>query len=86
MKTLPEHSLFLLFDTIHDVLRAEKALKRRGLAIELVPVPRNLSSDCGMAIRIDAGPVELTNNLADIGVSRAFIFDGTDYQPIVITG
>jgi hypothetical protein len=39
-----------LFDSIHDVMAAEKALKRAGVRHDLVPVPRHLGSDCGMAI------------------------------------
>jgi hypothetical protein len=34
------------------VLRAEKILKQHNLAHELIPVPRNLSSDCGMCVKL----------------------------------
>jgi len=34
------------------VLRAEKILKKHNIAHELVPVPRNLSSDCGMCVKL----------------------------------
>lgn len=40
----------LLFDSIHHVLAAERVFKERGTWCDLVPVPRGLSSDCGMAI------------------------------------
>lgn len=43
----------VLFDSIHDVLGAERLLKERGLPVDLVPTPRSLSSDCGMAIAVD---------------------------------
>jgi len=42
----------ILFYTIHDVLRAEKVLKQHNIPHELVPVPRNLSSDCGMCVKL----------------------------------
>ena len=42
----------ILFYTIHDVLRAEKILKQNKIPLELVPVPRNLSSDCGMCVKL----------------------------------
>jgi len=41
-----------LFPSIHFVLKAEKALKARGLKPKLIPVPKEISSDCGMAIEL----------------------------------
>lgn len=40
-----------IFQSIHRVMKAEKVLKGLGLAILLIPVPRQLTSDCGLAIR-----------------------------------
>jgi hypothetical protein len=42
----------LLFESIHQVMRAEKFLKAKGFPIDLVPVPREISSDCGVAIEL----------------------------------
>jgi hypothetical protein len=42
----------LLFASIHHVLAAEAALKAGGIVPDLVPVPKDLSPDCGMAIAI----------------------------------
>ena len=44
---------YLLFSTIHDVLKAEKRLKETTFDFELVPVPRHLSSDCVVFIKKD---------------------------------
>ena len=33
-------------------MKAEKALKGKGFGADLVPVPREISSDCGVAIEI----------------------------------
>ena len=52
-ETDPE--LVLIFRGTHQVLSAEKRLKRGGVRLRLIPVPRRLTSDCGLAIRI---PVE----------------------------
>ena len=41
-----------IFHSIHRVLRAEQLLKRDGAAFLLIPVPRQLTSDCGLALRI----------------------------------
>ena len=40
-----------IFNSIHRVMEAEKLLKQRGLAILLIPAPRALAADCGLAIR-----------------------------------
>jgi hypothetical protein len=40
----------LIFHSIHRVMRAEKILKSCGVDVRLVPVPRQLSSDCGLAL------------------------------------
>jgi len=41
----------VLFQSISSALRAEKLLKTEGIAYKLIPVPRHLSSDCGVCIR-----------------------------------
>ena len=44
--------LILIFRGTHQVLSAEKRLKGGGVPLRLIPVPRRLTSDCGLAIRI----------------------------------
>ena len=73
---------FFLFHTIHEVLKAEKTLKGRGCAFELVPVPRTLSSDCGVCIRSDKPSGDNISLLSSLNVDRCFSFDGREYIPI----
>lgn len=40
-----------IFHSIHKVMQAEKLLKKEKLPVLLIPVPRQLTSDCGLAIR-----------------------------------
>ena len=40
-----------IFHSIHRVMKAEKLLKRAKIEILLIPAPRQLTSDCGLAIR-----------------------------------
>lgn len=42
-----------IFHNIHRVMKAEQLLKQARLPILLIPVPRQLSSDCGLALRFD---------------------------------
>ncbi|MBE0598151.1 MAG: DUF3343 domain-containing protein [Desulfuromonadales bacterium] len=46
-----ENDLVAIFHSIHRVMQAEKALKLAGADFLLIPVPRQLASDCGLAIR-----------------------------------
>lgn len=41
----------ILFPSVHFALRAEKKAKEKGFRIKLIPVPRHLSSDCGVCLR-----------------------------------
>jgi hypothetical protein len=41
----------VLFHTTSSAMRAEKTLLRQGLAIKMIPTPRQFSSDCGIALR-----------------------------------
>ena len=41
-----------------DIKKAEKLVKQRGFSVKLIPVPRHLSSDCGVCLRIPWGERE----------------------------
>jgi hypothetical protein len=42
----------ILFDSVHHALRSEKILKEAGIPHKLIPVPRHISSDCGICLRV----------------------------------
>ena len=42
----------LLFKSVHQVMKAEKLLKGKGFTVDLIPVPREISSDCGVAVEL----------------------------------
>lgn len=44
----------LLFYTSNHAFRAERLLKARAIACQLIPVPRDLSSDCGVCLRLES--------------------------------
>ena len=63
-----------LFHTNSAVLRAEKILLREGFTIKLIPVPRHLSSDCGIALRFDRNAeTRVSEILETVGVSVSSI-------------
>ncbi len=64
-----EGDLVAIFHSIHRVMKAEKLLKQAGKEILLIPVPRQLTSDCGLAIRFPgAARAEVEEVLAASGL------------------
>ena len=43
----------MLFKSVSYVLKAEKILKKEGLPHKLIPVPKYISSDCGICLRFE---------------------------------
>jgi hypothetical protein len=80
---LPDNKYsIILFYTIHDVLRAEKILKQHRIPHELVPVPRNLSSDCGMCVKL-LDDIEKTLSLLDkIDIAGCYAGDGRKHESV----
>jgi len=42
----------ILFNSVSHAMLAEKLLKNSGIPNKLIPVPRHISSDCGVCLRI----------------------------------
>jgi hypothetical protein len=72
-----------VFNSIHRVMKAEKILKGRQLGILLIPVPRALQSDCGLAIRYAADiRAAVEGALADEGLLpvETYVKQGEAYK------
>lgn len=48
----------ILVDSTSHALKIEKGLGKAGIVCRLVPVPRTLSSDCGVCVRIAGSDLE----------------------------
>jgi hypothetical protein len=55
----------VLFYTTSSVMRAEKVLKKAEVNVKLIPTPRELSSDCGIALRFDWEQAESIEAILD---------------------
>jgi hypothetical protein len=69
----------VLFSGTQAALRAEKLLERVGQVVKLIPTPRHLSSDCGVALRFSwAEQNEVVNTLdrARLAYETIAILDG----------
>ncbi|MBN2255623.1 MAG: DUF3343 domain-containing protein [Deltaproteobacteria bacterium] len=65
--------MILLFDSTSATLLAEKVLKKEGIPIKIIPVPRHISSDCGVCIRVSPQDREKIEELLADVVDRAEI-------------
>lgn len=54
---MAEYSVVLFHSTAHAI-RAEKMLLQAGFKIKMIPTPRELSANCGMALRFDPAEQE----------------------------
>jgi len=52
-----QYTVILVYSTSY-ALRAEKVLAKAGVSCKLIPVPRHLSSDCGVCVRIERADQE----------------------------
>jgi len=59
-----EHTV-ILFHTSNHALRAEKILQGEGIGCKLIPVPRHLSSDCGVCVRIQRADQEIARRAVE---------------------
>ncbi len=50
-----EVGLLLTFPSVHAALTTEGRLKAAGLALEMIPLPRDISSACGYGILLGPG-------------------------------
>jgi hypothetical protein len=49
--TAQQYVVFL-FPSVSYVLKAEKILKEKKVSHKLIPVPRHISADCGICLRV----------------------------------
>jgi hypothetical protein len=80
-----ENDYIAIFHSIHRVLKAEKILKEAGVDFLLIPVPRQLTADCGLALRFapQAGTA-LLGILADAGLTPVELYQrsGDAYREV----
>ena len=56
--------MILLVHTSGHAFSIEKALKKRNIACRLTPIPRKVSSDCGICVRFDAEKADAVREFA----------------------
>lgn len=52
------------FDSTHHALRFEKTLKQNEIALVVMPVPREISASCGLAVKFGEQDLAKAKDLA----------------------
>lgn len=80
-----EGQYLAVFNSTHRVMKAEKLLKSYNIDILLIPAPRVLQAECGLAIRFDEiHRLKAINLLQEQDLMPVFIsrFQGGTYNVI----
>lgn len=48
----------IVFPSTSHAIRAERVLQQAGIKVMTIPVPRQISSDCGIALKFDSTDTE----------------------------
>lgn len=80
----PREKTLLLFQSVHEVLAAERCLQEASSQVDVVPVPKEISSNCGVALEVVPQQLKTTiqrlhrGGLKPVGV---YIRVGKEYVP-----
>ena len=55
--------IVFLFSSISHALKAEKILNGREITHKLIPMPRHISSDCGVCLRVQVGQYDMVTGI-----------------------
>lgn len=70
------------FFASHHAMRAEKTLKKAGLTVLLVPGPRNISPNCGVAMQFE---YRCQERVREILLKNKVQFEAIHYYAIEIS-
>lgn len=60
------NKIYLIFQSTRKVILAERECKGEGLNCLAVPVPREFSSQCGIALEVDSSEIDKARELLQL--------------------
>ncbi len=82
---MSDQDLVIVFPTTHLTLKAETVLEQAGVKHRTVMKPRRISSDCGLAIRIDVDDQHHIRGLLEensLNPAGFFMETGDGWEPV----
>ena len=71
---MSDNCCIIVFPSTHSALRAERVAKREELEVGIIPVPRKISADCNMGMKVSMADKEATMKvLRENGVECRFV-------------
>lgn len=56
-------NVFVTFRSTREVVKAERICREHGITCKVIPVPREISSECGMALQIEQQDKEIVSEV-----------------------
>lgn len=53
------------FNSTHSAIRAEKELIASGISVRIIPVPREITANCGISIKVNLGDLKAVREILD---------------------
>jgi len=85
MSPAEKDTVIFILPSIHHVLRGEKLLIQKKLPFDLIPVPKEVNPDCGMALETSPNMASALNDAlveAGLPVEAVFRRRGRDFIKI----
>ena len=74
--TEPELKSVVIFYSTSGAIKTESLAKKQGITVKLIPVPRHLSSDCGICLRFNSDDIKkIEKILSDNHIEFDSIYD-----------
>lgn len=73
--------MVITFRSTHEALRAEKVLRSAGLKVTVMPTPKSIKADCGIALRVGASEADASKaslEQAGLGSAGFHNYEGLD--------
>lgn len=64
-----------VFKSTHSAIKADKLLDKNNFNYKIIPVPKEISSQCGIAIEINKNDILSLKNILNINNIKAIYYD-----------
>jgi hypothetical protein len=76
----PMKKVFVVFPSTRNAIDAEKLCLKNIIPCQVIPVPRHISAECGIALEIDAHHRDVVESLFRIEKVKAEFYEDKDYS------